>query len=160
MSFKSNFLKMLQRSRGGIGQWCVIRHFSEIRSKYWNEETQESVGGPPNEYQDTVILASKQLSFGATNPPGTARQETLQAVNISRDSFVYYMDTDVEVEIDDEIFDLDYAGQVAPTVKYTSTDTGAAITGRFKVDFVNNYRVGNRGEKTYKIVTAKRYHGE
>lgn len=160
MTFSDNFTRMLEHSRGGIGQWIIIRHFSNVRSEYWNEKAQESIGGPPNTYTDTVVLSSKQLTFDAGRPPSKTGLNVLQPVNAMEDSFRYFLSPSVTISVDDEIFDLDASGDIIPTPDYTKSGVGAPITDRFKVAIISTYRVGNKGEKTYIVAFAKRYYAE
>lgn len=160
MTFSDNFQRMIETSRGGVGQWIIVRHFSNTRSEYWNEKAQESIGGPPNTYTDTIILAAKQIAFEMGRPPAKAGVDVLQAVNTEIDTFKFFFDANVPIKVDDEIFDLDASGTDTPTVDYMSSGTGSPIIGRYKVNLVNVYRVGNRGEKTYTVAIAKRYYAE
>lgn len=160
MTFADNFQRMIESSRGGVGQWVILRHFSNTRSQYWNEKTQESIGGPPNTYTDTVVLSAKQIAFEVGRPPAKAGLNVLPSVNTEIDTFKFFFVADVAIKEDDEIFDLDASGQTTPTPDYTNSGTGAPILARYKVNLVNTYRVGNRGEKNYIIAIAKRYYTE
>jgi len=149
MSFSEDFNEMLEEDDGGIGQWVVVRHFSNVHSQYWNEETKEAVGGPAYEYKDTVLLASKQLSYQT----GVTVLE-YSAANIN--NYKYFLKSDATISVDDEILDLDTVGDTIPTVSYDGTGTGASITGRYKVRFVHPYVQGGKGEIGYKIAIADR----
>jgi len=160
MSFADNFKRMIENSRGGTGQWIVVRHFSNTRSEFWNEKSQEAIGGPPNTYTDTIVLSAKRLAFEIGRPSSKTGLDVLQAVNSEIDSYKFFLDGNTEIKADDEIFDLDASGQSTPIVDYTGSGNGATIIGRYKVSLVNVYRVGNRGENTYTIAIAKRYYAE
>ena len=161
MSFRGNFNRMLERSRGGIGQWVVLRHFDKTkRSQYWNDEAKEAVGGPPYEYTDSVILASKQTAFQVSRPSAEVGVNIMVPTGAILESYRYFVRSDVTIEEDDEILDLAYSGQAAPSVDYTGKSTGARITGRFKVRFVHGYVQGGRGEIGYKVAIAERTYTE
>lgn len=157
MGFRENFNNMILRSRGGIGQWVVVRHFDRTRkSKYWNEETKEAVGGPPYEYTDTITVASKQTAFQTSRPSTSAGATVLEFSEAVLETYRYFLQSDVTIEEDDEILDLDHSGQTTPTVDYTRSGTGAKIKQRFKVKFVHEYVQGGRGDIGYKIAIADR----
>ncbi len=44
------------------GHWVILRKYDRTRrSIYWNEETQSAIGGPPWEYRDVFVKASKSV---------------------------------------------------------------------------------------------------
>lgn len=161
MGFRESFNRMLERSRGGIGQWVVLRHFdTSKKSSYWNEETKEAVGGPPYEYTDTLVLAAKQTAFQTSRPSAEVGITIMTQMSAVLESYRYFLRSDVTIQENDEILDLGYVGQAAPTVDYTGKGTGARITGRFKVKFVHEYVQGGRGEVGYKLAIAERTYAE
>lgn len=160
MGFAENVNRMLQSSRGGIGQWVVLRHFSEVKSQYWNERTQEAVGGPPYEYTDTIVLAAKQMAFMAGRPPVRAGVHPAENVVDLQENFRYFLPPDVTIKEDDEIYDLNIHGVKPTTIDYTESGVGTKITGRFKVKLVIPYRDADQGKNQYTVVFTKRYTGE
>lgn len=159
MTFAANFQKMLERSKGGIGQWVIIRHFSTEKSEFWDERAQEAIGGPPFKYTDTIVLASKQLAFLTARPAAKAGLTVEENVNALTDVHRYFLPPDVTIQEDDEIFDLDTVGQPSGA-DYTGSGNGARIRNKYKVRLVNSYRSGNQGEIQYILAMAKRYYGE
>ena len=154
MSFSEDFNEMLEDAEGGIGQWLVIRHFSNVKSEYWNEETKEAVGGPAYEYEDTVVLAAKQTAFSPSRPSAQTGVTVFEYSAANMNTYRYFLKSDATISVDDEIFDLDAVGDTTPTVSYDGTGTGASITGRYKVRFVHPYVQGGKGEIGYKIAVA------
>ncbi len=156
MSFGQDFNEMLEEDEGGVGQWIVVRHFSDVHSEFWDEEHQESVGGPPFEYTDTVVLAAKQTAFSPARPDSRTGLNRLEHGKTILTDFRYFLKADVTIKEDDEIFDLEYIGRDKPTVDYDGTGGGAKITARFKIKFFHQFIQGNRGEIGYKLVIADR----
>jgi len=156
MTFGGDFNEMLEEDEGGIGQWVVVRHFTQVHSQFWNEETQEAVGGPPFEFIDTVVLAAKQTAFSPARPDSRTGLNRLEHAKTILTDFRYFLRADVTIKEDDEIFDLEYLGREKPTVDYEGTGTGAKITARFKVKFFHSFVQGNRGEIGYNLVIADR----
>lgn len=157
MGFRENFNAMITNSRGGIGKWIVVRHFSTTRSEYWNEQTKEAVGGPPFTYTDTVALGAKQLAFEGGRPSQSVGVNILPLSKAVLETYRYFVPSDVTIEEDDEIFDLDHTGTTPPTaVNYTGVGTGAVVQQRFKVKFVHEYIAANRGDLGYKLVIVER----
>lgn len=161
MSFRNNFNRMLEQSHGGgIGRWVLLRHYSTVRSQYWNDEAKEAVGGPPYEYTDTPIIASKQTAFTASRPSQSVGIDLLVQTGALLETYRYFMRSDVTIKEDDELFDLDYVGIPTPTVDYTGSGKGVRITGKYKVKFVEEYVQGGRGEVAYKLAIAERSYSE
>lgn len=160
--FINNFERMLYRSSGGIGRWVIVRHFDKKkRSKYWNDETKEAVGGPPFEYTDSIVLASKQLAFQPTRPATRAGVTLMEQTGVVLENFRYFIPANVTIEEDDELFDTSYTGSKKPTIiDYTATGKGNAIVGRYKVKLVNDNVVGDRGLIGYSLVIADKIYTE
>ncbi len=156
MTFAQDFNEMLEDDEGGIGQWIVVRHFTEVHSRFWNEQTKEAVGGPPFEYVDTVVLAAKQTAFSPARPDSRTGLTHLENAQTILTDFRYFLRADVTIKEDDEIFDLEYLGREKPTVDYEGTGTGAKIIAKFKVKFLHGFIQGNRGEVGYKLVITDR----
>lgn len=156
MTFGQDFNEMLEDDEGGVGQWVVIRHFSDVHSRFWNEETKEAIGGPPFEFTDTVVLAGKQTAFSPARPDSRTGLTRLEHAKTILTDFRYFLRADVTIKEDDEIFDLEYLGRDKPTVDYDGSGGGAKITAKFKVKFLHSFVQGNRGEVGYKLVITDR----
>lgn len=157
MAFRDNFNNMILNSRGGIGKWVVVRHFSTTRSEFWNDETKEAVGGPPYTYVDTVTVAGKQTAFEAGRPNKSTGISLLENTGALLESYRYFVQSSVTIQEDDEIFDLDHAGSVTPTaIDYLGVGKGVKIQGRYKVRFAHEYIAANRGDLGYKLVIVER----
>lgn len=156
MTFADNFKRLMERTKNGMGQWVVIRHYTDIHSVYWNEEKQEAVGGAPFEFEDTVVLTMKQTAFTPARPAPRVGVVHLESVETSMSTYRYFFAPGVTIKEDDEIFDLDGFSQTPPTPDYTASGTGARIASRYKVKFIHDYRQGNRGDIGYILAIAER----
>ena len=155
--FINNFQRMLTSSNGGIGRWVIVRHFDRTKkSRYWNDQTKEPIGGPPYEYTDTVVLAAKQLAFQPTRPATKAGVTLMENTGAVLENFRYFIPGDVTIQEDDEILGLSYIGPDKPEVDYLGTGSGAKVIDRFKVKLANDYVVSNRGFVGYTLVIAEK----
>jgi hypothetical protein len=94
------------------GRWIIYRQ-SQLanRSEWWNEETKESIGGPPFEYYDYLIRARKSsLTSGA--------DEEVQEViaKIDKPIVVFYLDYRMNPKKEDYILTIkEKEGPTAPS---------------------------------------------
>lgn len=160
MGFSDRLKHFIEKTRGGAGQWVVVRSFTDVKSIYWNERAQESVGGPPYEYVDTVVLASKHPAMDSSRPAASAGQNILPNVSVDTELERFFFTDAVTIKEDDEIFELDASGDTTPTVDYEGTGKGSKILARYKVKVADVRRVQNKGQKIYTLAIAKRNYTE
>ena len=157
VNLRNEFQDLLIRDLGGVGRWIVIRHFSEEHSEYWKEETHEAVGGPAYEFTDILVetYSAPALSRTALRNEGL---NTEQSGQNDSDFTRFFIEHNVTIKKDDEIFELDYEKREMPTVVYTPDEEDisagkVAPKERYKVTKIEKYRA-DEGRVEYKVVYA------
>jgi hypothetical protein len=109
-----------------IGKWCVLRHFNKaVRSKYWDPNRNEAIGGPAWEYTDYLILAFRtRYTVGRTLRD--ADTPTIVGAN-SLPTDVWFLEwnsmpSGQQLQVDDELFQLNWSGATPPTQPYPYLD--------------------------------------
>lgn len=103
----------------GIGHWVLLRHYTDEHSEYWNESTHEAVGGPAYKYVDTFVRAYSMSSMSLLRSSLGLNNTTVGNVDMS--IVVYFVEANVEVYANDNLFELDYENSKKPsTIVYES----------------------------------------
>lgn len=144
---------------GGVARWVMIRHFTNERSEYWVEASQEAIGGPAYKYIDTLVQTYSAPALPATS----LRSEGLNAQEptmIEESIYNFYFENGVEISSNDEIFDLDYYKKAKPTVVVLDSEVDEASgkvkpTERYKVRKVEKFRC-DEGRVEYKLAVVDR----
>ena len=62
---RSQFFNDIANTINEYGWWMVLRSFDITKkSKYWDDVTKESVGGPPYEYKDIILKGRRVEKLG------------------------------------------------------------------------------------------------
>ncbi len=157
VDLRREFTNFLKYELGGIGRWVVVRHFTDEYSEFWKEETHEAVGGPAYEFVDTLVevYSAPALSRTALRNEGVVIEEPGQ---IDSDFTRFFLEYDVTVNKNDEIFELDYEKSARPTLVYLPDEEDVAAgkvvpKERFKVKKIEEYRA-DEGRVEYKVAYA------
>ena len=111
---------------GGIAHWALLRHFDKTkRSKYWNADTKEAIGGPAYEYTDSIVPVYMS-SFVPRSGVGTGI-ENIEAAAIITGTRRIYLQHIVTVDFEDEIFELSNYTEEEPTIVYTKAEENVSI---------------------------------
>ena len=141
------------------GYWAVIRIYRYgDYSKYWNQYTQQAVGGPKYKYDDFVVqvLARPGTGMGSQNAiTGQGTTAILNAGNDDLDSKTFAVQPILKLprppQNGDVIYEIDkYMGREQPLPPYK-------VTGRYEVTHLVNEH-GDLGRSEIYYVVGKRIH--
>lgn len=133
------------------GHWIVFRK-SDIsrRSQYWNEERQESIGGPPFEYID-ILTRARYNSFTS------GKQENRDLMGLTEKPVkLYHLDYSLKPKKEDYILEIQNSDQLDKPNKFIVTakydillvDEPRDEHGRIEYYICYCSLVGSRGDKT------------
>lgn len=161
IDLRSEFKELLEEEQGGVGRWVIVRHFTnEYDERYWKPETKEAVGGPMYKYIDSIVLAYSEPALPATSIRSEGLHRERQAL-MEESLYRFYVEYDVTVNENDEIFELDYYKEKKPTIivgdEEEDIDKGRIKPKeRFKVRKVEDYRC-DEGRIEYKMVYVDKH---
>ena len=154
IDLRAELKELFEIDEGGVARWILIRHFTNEHSEYYNEVTKEGVGGPAFKFVDTLVQAYSTIVMQPVRGP--AEGLAIRPVApIEESMYKFYLEHDVTVDENDEIFDLDYEKSDRPTVVYTGAEVDK-VNGkvrpieRFKIRKVEPYRC-DEGRTEFKI---------
>ena len=139
----------------------MLRHFDRTQnSEYWNSDTREAVGGPKYVYSDSAILGVSAFAYSTSRigdigvrntPPGLVIMEKRKM----------YVEWDVNVDFDDEIYELSAHTTAQPTITYDRTAENVSNyivypKTRWVVKDIHNYRSDDQGRVEYKMLLLER----
>lgn len=145
---------------GGIACWTLLRHFDKTkRSKYWNSDTKEAIGGPPYEYTDSIIPVYMS-AFVPRSGTGVGIQNIEPGAIIIGKRRVYLQNI-VTVDFEDELYELSNYTEEEPTLVYTKAEEDVArgkVYPKIKwfVKDVINYRSDDHGRIEYILLIVDR----
>lgn len=156
IDLRAELKEFFEKDLGGIGRWIVIRHFTdEHDERYWKPEVREAVGGPAYKFTDTVVNCYSTPALPATSirSEGLAKD---QPALLEDSVYKFYVEYNIQVKENDEIYELDYEKAAKPTVVLTGENTteGKVVPKeRFKVRKVEKFRC-DEGRVEYKLIYA------
>ena len=148
---------LFEVDEGGVSRWIIVRHFSDEHSDYWKPETHEAVGVRAYKYMDYIVRTYSVAALPATSIKSEGLHQNQPAL-IEESIYRFFLEYNVEVDENDEIFDLDYIGDTVPTVIVGDQpeDIPNGIVKpkeRFKVRKVDKLR-SDGGRIEFKVATA------
>lgn len=133
-------------NRSGKGHWIVYRKFDRSTySQYYNEVTQEAVGGPKYEYTDYIIRAYRSNPLSGLGANNSSKEADVGQISIP--TVVYYLEYDQSPQVGDQIFELNWESPIKPTTIVTQNPN--YFRERFNIEFVHAYRLDGWGRIEY-----------
>jgi len=87
------------------GHWIVYRRMDLTQhSEYWNSETREAVGGPPWEYEDTIVRTRSVIGRAAGLMSDMEQYSDVGIINTTYST--YYFEYDLNPKKEDEIYEM------------------------------------------------------
>lgn len=129
---------------GGYGHWIIYHHsYRNDKSRYWNEDYKEAVGGPIYETYPLLIKTRRYRGLKAREsvedivPPGL----------LDENHYLYYIEYFIPVQIEDFIYEIrNNIGVHPPSPPYR-------VASKMSIDWCEPI-FGNEGRVEYNLVVA------
>jgi len=156
VNLRSELDDLFDNVEGGISSWVLLRHFDKTkRSKYWDKDRKEAIGGPPYEYTDSVVPV--YMSAFVPRSGAGVGVENIEPGAIIIGKRRVYMQHLVTVDYEDELYELSHYTEEEPTIVYTKAEEDVANNRvypkvKWFVKDIINYRSDDHGRLEYSML--------